>query len=253
MLGALAASTHVVSEAALEKAILDSVPKGTEALNLKAMKKGIELAKRSLTTMKLREYEAKKILREYGIPVPAGFLIRSAAELPAHLIELGDNIVLKAQVDVGGRGKAGGILMADQKNAVATAQDLFGKEIKGLPVREILAEQRLEIQHEYYLSITVDRSSRQPLILFTEAGGVDIEITAKEHPEAIHKVISKPADAGYTAVHAPGTGGNSTKRDRPDHQQTLPCIPGKRCIARGDQPAGHHAGRGICSRCKTDR
>ncbi|MCX6683647.1 MAG: acetate--CoA ligase family protein, partial [Methanoregula sp.] len=69
--------------------------------------------------MKLREYEAKKVFREYGIPVPAGFLIRSVHELPAHLDELGENIVLKAQVDVGGRGKAGGILMADKKNAVA--------------------------------------------------------------------------------------------------------------------------------------
>ena len=142
--------------------------------------------------MKLREYEAKKILREYGIPVPAGFLIRSAADLPAHLTELGEKIVLKAQVDVGGRGKAGGILLADRNNAVATAQDLFKKEIRGLPVREVLAEQRLEIQHEYYLSVTVDRSSRQPLLLFTESGGVDIEVTAKEHPEAIRTVIANP-------------------------------------------------------------
>jgi succinyl-CoA synthetase beta subunit len=142
--------------------------------------------------MKLREYEAKKVLREYEIPVPVGFLIRLATELPAHLDNLGENFVLKAQVDVGGRGKAGGILMTDKKNAVTTAQGLFGKEIKGLPVREILAEQRLDIRHEYYLSITVDRSSKRPLILFTEAGGVDIEITAKEHPEAIHKVIANP-------------------------------------------------------------
>ena len=142
--------------------------------------------------MKLREYEAKKIIREYGIPVPAGFLNRSADELPAHIADLGDKFVLKAQVDVGGRGKAGGILMVDPATAVATAKDLFNKKIKGLPVREILAEQRLEIQHEYYLSITVDRRSKQPLILFTEAGGVDIEITAKEHPEAIRTVIANP-------------------------------------------------------------
>ena len=69
---------------------------------------------------------------------------------------------------------------------------LFGKEIKGLPVQEILAEQRLDIRHDSYLSITVDRSSKQPLVLFTDAGGVDIEITAKERPEAIHKVIANP-------------------------------------------------------------
>ena len=82
--------------------------------------------------------------------------------------------------------------MADKKTAVTTAEALFKKEIKGLPVKEILAEQQLDIQHEYYLSITVDRSSKQPLILFTEAGGVDIEITAKENPGAIKKVIANP-------------------------------------------------------------
>jgi len=142
--------------------------------------------------MKLREYEAKKVLREYGIPVPEGFLIQSENELPAHLSALGEKIVLKAQVDVGGRGKAGGILMADKATAVATAHALFRKEIKGLPVKEVLAEQQLDIKHEYYLSITVDRSSKQPLILFTEEGGVDIEITARDNPAAIRTAVILP-------------------------------------------------------------
>jgi len=142
--------------------------------------------------MKLREYEAKNVLKDAGIPVPAGFLIRSADELAPYLGALGDAFVLKAQVDVGGRGKAGGILMAGKADGINLAKDLFGREIKGLPVKEILAEKRLDIQHEYYLSITVDRSSKQPLILFTESGGVDIEITAKEHPKAIRKVIANP-------------------------------------------------------------
>ena len=142
--------------------------------------------------MKLREYEAKNVIKEAGIPVPAGFLIKSADELTPHLGTLGDAFVLKAQVDVGGRGKAGGILMAGKADGIKIAKELFGRQIKGLPVREILAEQRLDIQHEYYLSITVDRSSKQPLILFTEAGGVDIEITAKEHPEAIRTVTANP-------------------------------------------------------------
>jgi succinyl-CoA synthetase beta subunit len=142
--------------------------------------------------MKLREYEAKNLLKAAGIPVPAGFLIRSADELTPHLGALGDTFVLKAQVDVGGRGKAGGILVADKATGTKVAKDLFGKQIKGLPVKEILAEQKLDIQHEYYLSITVDRSSRQPLVLFTDAGGVEIEITAKEHPELIRKVVANP-------------------------------------------------------------
>jgi succinyl-CoA synthetase beta subunit len=142
--------------------------------------------------MKLREYEAKNILKAAGIPVPAGFLIRSAEELTPRFGELGDAFVLKAQVDVGGRGKAGGILMAGRADGTKVAKELFGKQIKGLPVKEILAEQKLDIKHEYYLSITVDRSSKQPLILFTDAGGVEIEITAKEHPELIRKVIANP-------------------------------------------------------------
>jgi len=142
--------------------------------------------------MKLREYEAKNVLKAAGIPVPTGFLIRSADELAQNLDALGDAFVLKAQVDVGGRGKAGGILMADKFTGTKVAQELFGKSIKGLPVKEILAEQRLDIQHEYYLSITIDRSSRRPLILFTEAGGIEIEITAQEHPELIRKVTANP-------------------------------------------------------------
>jgi succinyl-CoA synthetase beta subunit len=82
--------------------------------------------------------------------------------------------------------------MAGKANGAHLAHELFCRQIKGLPVKEVLAEQRLDILHEYYLSITVDRSSKQPLILFTEAGGVDIEITAKEHPDAIRKVIANP-------------------------------------------------------------
>jgi len=142
--------------------------------------------------MKLVEHEAKNVVKEFGIAVPAGFLILSADEISSHLDALGERIVLKAQVDVGGRGKAGGIMMANPQNVVSLAQELFNKSIKGLPVHEILIEQRLEIQHEYYLSITVDRSSKQPLILFSDAGGVEIEITAKEHPEAIRKVVVNP-------------------------------------------------------------
>jgi succinyl-CoA synthetase beta subunit len=137
--------------------------------------------------MKLLEYEAKSVFSDNGIPVPRGVLIRSADELTGHLEKLPPEFVLKAQVDVGGRGKAGGILMADKNNGVATARALFGTTIKGVPVREILAEERLEIIHEYYASIAVDRSTKEALILFTEEGGVDIETLARERPSAIRK------------------------------------------------------------------
>ena len=137
--------------------------------------------------MKFLEHEAKSIFAEHGIPVPKGVLIRSADELSANLEKLPPEFVLKAQVDVGGRGKAGGILMADRQNGVAMARTLFGKTIKGVPVHEILVEERLPIIHEYYASIAVDRSTKEALILFTEEGGVDIETLARERPSAIRK------------------------------------------------------------------
>ena len=137
--------------------------------------------------MKFLEHEAKSVFSENGIPVPKGFLIHSADELAGYLEQLPPEFVLKAQVDVGGRGKAGGILMADRKNGIENAKALFGKRIKGVAVKEILAEERLEIQHEYYASIAVDRSTKEALILFTEEGGVDIEILARENPSAIRR------------------------------------------------------------------
>ena len=137
--------------------------------------------------MKILEYEAKKLFREAGIPVPAGVLISSPGDLASHLTELPESIVLKAQVDVGGRGKAGGVLTVKKQDAVRTAGDLFGRTIRQIPVREVLAEEQLEILHEYYLSIAIDRSSKQALILFADAGGAEIETVAKERPDAIRR------------------------------------------------------------------
>lgn len=138
--------------------------------------------------MKLLEYEAKRVFAEHGIPVPKGALIQAPEEVAAHLPEFGDGMVLKAQVDVGGRGKAGGVLMADRATALQTARELFSREIKGVPVKEILVEERLAIEHEYYVSIAVDRSSRQPVVLFADAGGVEIESDVT----AIRKVAVSP-------------------------------------------------------------
>lgn len=142
--------------------------------------------------MKLLEYEAKRVFAEYGIPVPNGVVIRAPEEVAAHLPDLGDGLVLKAQVDVGGRGKAGGVLMADRTTAAGTARELFSREIKGIPVREILAEERLPIEHEYYVSIAIDRSSRQPVVLFADAGGVEIEHMASADESAVRRVIVSP-------------------------------------------------------------
>jgi succinyl-CoA synthetase beta subunit len=165
--------------------------------------------------MKLREYEAKNVLRDAGIPVPAGFLIKQADDLAGHLDALGEAIVLKAQVDVGGRGKAGGILMADKNTAVATARELFGKQVRGVPVHEILAEQKLDIRHEYYLSVTVDRAAKAPLVLFSDVGGVEIETTAKEHPAAIRRAVAMPLMRDLPAFMIRGLAGKAPQEVGP--------------------------------------
>jgi succinyl-CoA synthetase beta subunit len=165
--------------------------------------------------MKLREYEAKNVLRDAGIPVPAGFLIKQADDLAGHLDALGEAIVLKAQVDAGGRGKAGGILMADKNTAVAAARELFGKQVRGLPVHEILAEQKLDIRHEYYLSVTVDRAAKAPLVLFSDVGGVEIETTAKEHPGAIRRAVAMPLMRDLPAFMIRGLAGKAPKEVGP--------------------------------------
>jgi len=142
--------------------------------------------------MKLLEYEAKEVFSRYGITIPASMLIRSPEEAEEACRSVGGSVALKAQVDVGGRGKAGGILMATTDDAESVATDLFGKVIKGLPVREVLVEERLSIEKEYFVSIAIDRSRRSPVILFAEAGGVEIEATAGEQPDAVRKAHVSP-------------------------------------------------------------
>ncbi|RQD85125.1 MAG: succinyl-CoA synthetase subunit beta [Methanocalculus sp. MSAO_Arc2] len=142
--------------------------------------------------MKLLEYEAKKIFSRYGIRTPDSILIRSPDEAPDACRTIGKPVVLKAQVTVGGRGKAGGILMATTDDCSSLARDLFQKEIKGVPVVEVLVEERLIIEKEYYVSIAVDRSNKSPVILFAEAGGVEIETTAGEKPEAVRSAHVSP-------------------------------------------------------------
>lgn len=142
--------------------------------------------------MKFREYEAKQIFREAGIPVPNSELISRAGEAAAAQVRVADKVVLKAQVDVGGRGKAGGILPATDENVAEVAKELFGKTIKGLPVEKVLVEEALDILHEYYLSITVDRTTKMPVILFSEEGGVEIETFAKDNPQALHRAFINP-------------------------------------------------------------
>lgn len=151
--------------------------------------------------MKLLEFEAKEILKRAGIPVPRGIIVRTGDDPRAAAAQIGELVVVKAQVDIGGRGKAGGILMADSGTVQETTVRLLNSSIKDIPVHAVLIEERISIIHEYYLSISIDRSSGSPLILFTSSGGIEIEEVALTNPDAIRRAVVHPllADVpGYT-------------------------------------------------------
>jgi succinyl-CoA synthetase beta subunit len=143
--------------------------------------------------MKLHEYQSKMIFARQGIPIPRGRVATTAAEAKAIAEELGGRVVVKSQVLVGGRGKAGGVKLArDPDEAEQLAAQILGMEIKGLPVRKVLVDEAAGIDNEIYFSITNDRAKRKPVMIASAAGGVEIEEVAAKTPEKIIKVHIDP-------------------------------------------------------------
>lgn len=143
--------------------------------------------------MKLHEYQSKQIFSRFGIPIPKGRVAATASEARQIAEELGGRVVIKSQVLVGGRGKAGGVKLAkDPQEAEQLATQILGMEIKGLPVRKVLVDEAAAIDQEIYFAITNDRAARKPVIMASAAGGVDIEEVAATHPEKIIKVHIDP-------------------------------------------------------------
>ena len=143
--------------------------------------------------MKLHEYQSKQIFARYGIPIPKGRVAATAIEARQIAEELGGRVVIKSQVLVGGRGKAGGIRVAKSaKEAEELATQILGMEIKGLPVRKVLVDEAANIDQEIYLGITNDRAARRPVIMASAAGGVEIEEVARTNPEKIIKIHIDP-------------------------------------------------------------
>jgi succinyl-CoA synthetase beta subunit len=143
--------------------------------------------------MKLHEYQSKLIFAEFGIPIPMGRVAATADEAKQIAKELGGRVVVKSQVLVGGRGKAGGIQLAKRpKEAEKLATKILSMEIKGLPVRKVLIEEAANIEKELYLGITNDRSARKPVLMASSEGGVDIEEVARTMPDKIIKVHIDP-------------------------------------------------------------
>jgi succinyl-CoA synthetase beta subunit len=143
--------------------------------------------------MKLHEYQSKQIFSKYGIPIPRGRVAATSLEAKQIAEELGGPVVVKSQVLVGGRGKAGGIRLAKKPEETQDiASQILAMEIKGLPVRKILIDEAANIEKEIYLGITNDRSTRKPVMMSSSAGGVDIEDVALQSPEKIIKMQIDP-------------------------------------------------------------
>ena len=143
--------------------------------------------------MKLHEYQSKTIFAKYGIPIPKGRVAATADEAKHIAEELGGRVVIKSQVLVGGRGKAGGVKVArNADEAGELAQQILTMHIKGLPVRKVLVDEAAAIETEIYFSITNDRAAKKPVMIASAAGGVDIEEVAATTPEKIIKVHIDP-------------------------------------------------------------
>jgi succinyl-CoA synthetase beta subunit len=143
----------------------------------------------------LYEYQGKQLFALHGIPVSEGRFAASPQEARAAAEELGGQVVVKAQVLTGGRGKAGGIkLAASPDEAEARAREILGLDIRGHVVSKLWIERASEIAKEYYLSITFDRGEKKPLFMFTTQGGIDIEEVAEQTPEALLRLHVDPLE-----------------------------------------------------------
>jgi succinyl-CoA synthetase beta subunit len=145
--------------------------------------------------MDLYEYQGKELFARFGIPVSEGRVAVTPAEARTAAEELGGPVVVKAQVLTGGRGKAGGVKLADDPaDAEAKARDIIGLDIRGHIVEKLWIEKASDIAKEYYLSVTFDRGAKQPLFMFTTQGGVEIEDVAENNPDALVRLHIDPLE-----------------------------------------------------------
>jgi succinyl-CoA synthetase beta subunit len=149
----------------------------------------------------LLEYQGKQLFARHGVPIPEGAPASSVEDAVQRAREIGFPCVVKAQVLIGGRGKAGGIKVAqDAEEAEAHARAILGMDIRGHTVHEVWIEAASDIASEYYASIVFDRSAKAPLFMLSTKGGMDIEAVAEEDPDAIARLHVDPL-LGYQAFH----------------------------------------------------
>jgi len=185
--------------------------------------------------MDLYEHQGKELFARFGIPVSEGRLATTPAEARAAAEEIGGQVVVKAQVLTGGRGKAGGIVLAEDPDAAEQgAERILGLDINGHVVRKLWIERASEIAKEYYLSVTFDRGEKKPLFILTTEGGIEIEEVAAKTPEALARLHVSPLE-GFQPYQARrliyGAG-----IDDPDEQQQIAGIIEKlyRCFVETD-------------------
>jgi succinyl-CoA synthetase beta subunit len=158
--------------------------------------------------MKIHEYQAKDLLAQFGVPVPRGRVAATAAEARQIAEELGGRVVVKAQIHAGGRGKGGGVRLA---NSVAEAEvhaaAIIGMQLvtpqtgpQGQKVKRVLVAEQVDVERELYLSLILDTAAGMPVMIASAAGGMDIEEIAATRPEAIHRVLIDPV-SGYQPHH----------------------------------------------------
>ncbi len=144
--------------------------------------------------MNLHEYQAKRLFAEHGVPIPRGDVAVSPDEARSVAREMGNKVVVKAQVLTGGRGKAGGIKLANNPDeAEERAREILGMDIKGFTVHKVLIDQQAPgIEQELYLAVLIDRAKRLPMMMASAAGGIDIEEVAATTPEKIFRIYIDP-------------------------------------------------------------
>jgi succinyl-CoA synthetase beta subunit len=151
--------------------------------------------------MDLLEYQGKQLFAKHGVPVPEGRHATSVEEAVKAADELGYPVVIKAQVQIGGRGKAGGIKLAtDGPSAEEHASAILGMDIRGFTVHEVWVEKASEIDEEYYAAVVFDRSAKKPMVMLSRMGGMDVEEVAEKDPEAMRMLHVDPL-IGFQDFH----------------------------------------------------
>ncbi len=185
--------------------------------------------------MDLYEYQGKELFRRFGIPTSEGRLATTSAEARSAAGELEGQVVVKAQVLTGGRGKAGGIKLADDPDdAERKAAEILGLDIRGHVVRKLWVERASEIAKEYYLSVTFDRGAKKALFMLTTEGGIEIEEVAATNPDALARLHVDPLE-GFQPYQARRLVYGAGITDPNEQKQVLDII-GKlyRCFVESD-------------------